>query len=1250
MDLKGKVDELIDAVDLSIKRRGLEIYMQDAFADYTMSEDLFDFDISVLSSSGTKFYDVELKYNEEYNKILASCTCPYSESNIGNCKHIIAAAFQWKKLLQKSVSTLSRTTTQKRIPTATIGYNKNEFIYPLRSLEYWELKFFQVGYPLPVVQATGQIRIDPIEKSCTLHFDRNITTSARYVSNGKIGVSCDCSLLLAERLCMHASSLLTAIARQYGVYYFKTYNDYRAEIEESLKSYGVKPGTELAKEFGFGLDGAGEFKMIKSPPNLLPLSSYAFWEDKLAAIPVLKTNNDAMAAKALPANITSVGLVIMLGGKNGCPIWIDGVMKIETKNKISLKKILLHKKEDLQAYRHLPEQVLAEIRKLTSENLIDYLAVKTGDFRYKSYSGRFTNLDPLAITTILVRLQEVLKQLVLINHPDLCFYTVAPYDTFSVLDCKPAQIQFSSEALQFQVVLKDEFWSLTCLLNGQNLESFTDYLPLFLTQEQNLYLLNDTEGEIIHLFKNGAIMVHQQDTEAFFEKIVNPILKKYPLHFEEGVEMQTQEIPGKPGIYLSELNESFLMIRPKWKYGEFETEMNGEKETFFTVREKVIRVIRDTAAEAEFIEILKGFHPRFPSQDNKEYFYLPFKEALEKSWFINFFSDLQRLDVPVYGISELKKFKYNSNSPSVKTNISSGIDWFDLSIEVHYGDQVIGLAELKKAVLAKQEYVLLKDGTFGILPEEWIKQYSDLFKMGRVKDDLLKVAKFHYTLLEQLHGKLDDEQILKEIADKRQRLQRIGHFNEVELPTNITATLRDYQLSGFQWLNQLDEIGWGGCLADDMGLGKTLQTLAFLQRRIQQHPEETHLIVCPTSLLYNWEAEIQKFTPSLKYHIYYGSDRTLLNEEDFKSNHLIISSYGMVRSDIGHFSKLQFGYVILDESQNIKNPSAQITKAVQLLKAKNRLILSGTPIQNNTFDLYAQMNFLNPGMLGSMEFFRTEFANAIDKNNDREKSEMLKKIVGPFMLRRTKEQVAQDLPDKTETVLWCDMGDVQRKVYDAYKKQYRENLMGRIEEDGMGKSSIYILEGLLKLRQICDSTDLLKDQQHPSDSVKIRELIRELTENTGTHKALIFSQFVEMLQLIRMELDKLGIPYSYLDGSTPAHKRKEAVDLFQEDDDRRVFLISLKAGGVGLNLTSADYVYLVDPWWNPAAEQQAIDRTHRIGQKNKIFAYKMICKDSVEEKIILLQQKKKALAGELIADDAGFVKKLSKDDVAFLFS
>jgi non-specific serine/threonine protein kinase len=445
-------------------------------------------------------------------------------------------------------------------------------------------------------------------------------------------------------------------------------------------------------------------------------------------------------------------------------------------------------------------------------------------------------------------------------------------------------------------------------------------------------------------------------------------------------------------------------------------------------------------------------------------------------------------------------------------------------------------------------------------------------------------------------------------------------------------------------------VGWGGILADDMGLGKTVQALSMLDYYKTTYGGLKALVVCPTTLIYNWQNEVKKFTSDLTYHIHHGSARSRSHEE-LQKHDIVITTYGTLRSDIQLFLKIFFDYVILDESQAIKNPSSKVTKAASLLTAKNRVCMSGTPLQNNTFDIFAQMNFLNPGLLGSVEFFRNEFATPIDKFGEQEQKDHLRKLLYPFILRRTKEQVAKDLPEKTETILFCEMEKEQRKIYDAYRNSYRDKIMGTIDQQGIEKSQLTILQGLMKLRQICDSPAILNEEdRYPNHSIKLDELAREIEENIGEHKALIFSQFLGMLGLIRDKLKEDGIKYEYFDGSTSPPDREKAIQSFQNDDEVRVFLISLKAGGVGLNLTAADYVYIVDPWWNPAVEQQAIDRTHRIGQTKNIFAYRMICIDTIEDKILQLQERKKILAKELISDEAGFVKGLTKADVEYLFS
>ena len=666
--------------------------------------------------------------------------------------------------------------------------------------------------------------------------------------------------------------------------------------------------------------------------------------------------------------------------------------------------------------------------------------------------------------------------------------------------------------------------------------------------------------------------------------------------------------------------------------------------------ERVLIVHRNKEAELQFFRKLESLHSAFIHPEGSYSLALKGADVLKNNWFFLFVDAMEEMKVPVFGFDALKNFRFNTAKPQTKIHISSNTDWFDARVDIVFGDQKVTIADVKKALGNRQQFVPLHDGTLGVLPEEWIKKYSLLFRVGEGKSNQLRLSKYHMSVIDELYDNRNEEELIIRLEEKYEQLREFNRIREIDPPAHLEPILRPYQVHGFHWLNYLQEVNWGGILADDMGLGKTIQALSFLQHFRDTNSRLSALVVCPTTLMFNWENEIRKFTPDLTYHIHHGGDRTR-NKEALSQFNVIITTYGTLRSDIKLLLEMPFDYAVLDESQAIKNPGSKVTKAACLLQAKHRLCMSGTPLQNNTFDIFAQMNFLNPGMLGSLEFFRQEFAVPIDKFGEQDRKEHLRKLLYPFILRRTKEQVAKDLPDKTETILFCEMEDEQRKVYEAYRNDYRDKIMGTIETQGIQRSQLTILQGLMKLRQICDSPAILNEtDKYPNHSIKLDELAREITENIGDHKALIFSQFLGMLALIRERLKELDVKYEYFDGSTSAIERERAIQSFQNDDSCRVFLISLKAGGVGLNLTAADYVYIVDPWWNPAVEQQAIDRTHRIGQTKNIFAYRMICKDTIEDKILQLQEKKRVLAKDLIADDDGFVKSLTRADVEYLFS
>ena len=564
-------------------------------------------------------------------------------------------------------------------------------------------------------------------------------------------------------------------------------------------------------------------------------------------------------------------------------------------------------------------------------------------------------------------------------------------------------------------------------------------------------------------------------------------------------------------------------------------------------------------------------------------------------------------------------------------------DWFDLKAVVQIGTYRIPFTRLRRYILEGIREYPLPDGTVAILPEEWFTRYRGLFEMGKDREDSLLVHKQHFSLIsEVITGDNCD------ICVKLGKLAVPEQLPVINAPAGLRAEMRPYQLEGLSWLHFLQTHNLGGCLADDMGLGKTLQTLALLmwnkenitvtdeketegQMSLfgQERAGLTSLIVVPASLSHNWYNEIRKFCPSLKTKIHHGTGRQR-SVSQFSGYDIVISSYHTVRQDIEFFTAMNFFYVVLDESQYIKNPSSNIYRAVSRLKSKHRLALTGTPVENSLTDLWTQLSFVNPGLLGSLIFFKREFARPIEKNYEEEKEKRLRKIIQPFIMRRTKEMVVKELPEVTEQIVYCDMSEEQAAIYEREKSAVRNSILENIEAVGIEKSAIMVLQGLMKLRQIANHP-VLTDESYEGVSGKFETITRNI-ENVISegHKILIFSSFVKHLDLFPWWLKSNSIGYAMLTGSTT--DRERVINSFRNDDRIKVFLISLKAGGVGLNLTEADYVFILDPWWNPASEIQALSRAHRIGQEKRVFVYRYIAGETIEEKIQRLQEKKSKLA------------------------
>lgn len=1264
----------------AVRQRGNEIYRSGCVKITSFDGDYYSAKFKVESQSSHEKYEVELSSLDDPEDVECYCDCP---SDYYPCKHGIAAAWALEDHIQRDfgqnkptvqdlkkviidITEASRQFAKKKPePPKPMMFRMSDTTLLLKNIEdrqiqsnssanHWTSRRHYLNLK-SVEQGKGYEKFELyIKKYGTYHI------TVKRIEKGKYNFSCSCHQELRTPLCEHLMGALVWLQDQRGPYALELLKDWSREKDALLAKYGYTSQDNLVGKFDFKLGFQGDLELLLLDKSIQPIAGVQ-WGNVLKSTLPIKSPSPFVPVESTKDKPIYVYLFEHFTTKELPFLRLEvakGTQNVKTGKITNVSRVSWNDKDRPDADA-TDLEIIKTSRLLEQEFLHETLRQRGHKISTSSWNIKYTDEAMDAALEITGKVLEKLFPL-LIAH---AVRVNKKSDSYSHTG-NAVMVSEIPLDLHFKLLRTDKETVLEAFVKHGN----DDLVAFQQLQDLGTYWLVVLPDNLLCRFRSaaaakvarhflelgGAIRLRSVRDDAFFNGFVIPLADQFSLEFDKNQVITQTDLEWQEGrVYLKEAEDNLLIV-PAFVYTDDEGEEIELPRDFRQARvnafENTVQIQRrDQDAEDAFVQFLQQQHPSFIHQTD-EYFYLPSDNVLENGWLFQFYEALNHNGTKLFGFNNLKKFRYNPNKASFKIRNSSGIDWFDLQVEVSFGDQSVALADVRKAILKKQNYIELKDGSFGLLPEEWVAQYAQLFRFGKVdeKKGTLRLSKQHFTILERYKEYIENPKLLKELDEKREKLLNFKEIKKIKLPKNITAKLRPYQEEGYKWLHFLDEFGWGGCLADDMGLGKTLQMLTFLQEQKNRNPKGVHLVVVPKTLIFNWQAEASKFCPELRLYVHTGPQRTK-NIKIFNSHDIILSTYGSVRSDIELLREFRFHYVILDEAQAIKNPDSMIAKATKLLNAQNRLTMTGTPVENNTFDLYSQFDFLNPGFLGAEDFFRTEYATLIDKYQDKTRAAELRRLVYPFMLKRTKEEVAKDLPEKTETVLYCEMDKRQRKVYNAFRDKYRDLIAGKMAEVGREQAAFLILEGLLKLRQICDSPALLSDDEdYGTESVKLEEIVREIEENASHHKIVIFSQFLKMLDLIKAKLERDRIPYEYLDGKT--QDRAERVNRFQGDDECRVFLMSLKAGGVGLNLTEADYVYLVDPWWNPAVEQQAIDRVHRIGQTKRVFAYRMICKDTVEEKIVQLQDRKRAIADDLISTEAGFLKKLDKEDILGLFS
>jgi SNF2 family DNA or RNA helicase len=1133
---------------------------------------------------GNKIYHV--KINITGNEIDAECSCPYSYG----CKHIVATLLKWAK-----------TKNSGRFKISTIA-SQNKKKTPLaESLVFGDCIFLAETKAL--VHSFDLLRDDNVE---IIKNDKNIIVgkikdgnkqhkAILYSAEESVLKECSCKSYFAASNCEHVIALMLKVLKERG--------------ENAIpKGYESKIRQELYKEsydeLLSSLSGAS-FRPKGSEKRRFSLFFSIYPKEEGINLKIEKANvlkNNQLGALSI-ANFSFL--------KNNYSSFSESEKKICN---------------------------------LFFSNLNDY------SFSFNSSKASKEDFQTPIDMEILLQLRSLFQE-----HPDKIINCAFPNEK--------ALIEFSFEESSSKSILGEKEYLFKVLTRFNNQVIDISQTENILLGEDSLWLYfkesnqqrTNEKGKIVEIDTENPQLIRKlvslSNTKLTSEMTSKLIESSYGIFSNIG----NVNLPDKhkvedisaiepiPLIFLRDFGDSFS-IQLRFRYGKKEVSWNSRYDLIIREPEgKMYRIKRKNITEQKHLG-----HLLENASQEADYF-IPSVEP--EKWLCEVSSHLISEGFEIYGQDSLVNFKINREAPKLRLEIKSGIDWFDLELDASFGKEQIPFEVLYEALKNNERFIKLSDGSLGLIPQKWLLKLGGIigFLPKNQKKNGLKLSTAHLPAIEGIIALSKDVKTDERFEEIKKKFQKFKEIKKIPLPQSLKANLRPYQRAGYDWLHFLKEFSFGGCLADDMGLGKTIQVLSLLLYEKEHGNKMPSLIVVPTSLVFNWIEEIKKFAPSLSAYTHHGQERAKTNKEFLQQNQdIVITSYGTLIKDKKLFAEKEFHYLILDESQKIKNPLSESAKNACLLKGKYKLVLTGTPVENNYLELWSQFKFLNPILLGDMDYFKEEFMCTVGKLKQEERASALKMLVNPFILMRKKETVAKDLPQKQITLLYNEMSKEQREFYDAWKEKYKAEITKSIDERGMANSRYKILEGLLRLRQACNHPRLVTEN-FIGDSNKLNLLIKNIEEITSEgHKILVFSSFVKMLELVKEEFSKKRIKFSYLDGST--RDRQSVVKEFQEESSIPVFLISLKAGGFGLNLTSADYVFLIDPWWNPAVEMQAMDRAHRIGQDKKVFVYKMITKDSIEEKILQLQEKKMDLVKKVIVSEEGIFKNLTREDIDKLFA